>query len=1096
MKNLKKVLALVLACAMVFGTVAMAGSVYPDVADDANYAEAVKTLSALEIIKGDDQGNFNPDATITRAEMAKILCTMIGSGDLATTATKFADVADNHWASGYIAYAQQLGYIDGYDATTFGPEDPVTYEQVLKLIMAALGYTYKAEQNGGYPTGYLYVAADREVTKGATGKGPEAAPRSTVAILVNNAMNTPVMERTTYGTDSVYEELDGTGTKIFKTLLTSKHKTYKVEGKVTNTYKQDTNLKEGYVDTYITKTLNINVEDKIGATAETTTVGGAITKTGYYNLKNIESLDKSAADYVGYSSVIYYKELDSGDIAVICVVPKTAKNNTVTIADASLAYDNSKDSTSRDDDKPQAVYNSSTGLVSKYIFSYWNDRDEDSRITTVDIDPAATVYVNAGRGVSLSSMISAAREALIDAKMAEGMTREAAEASITPLDVYKKLVTDTYMRGSFTLVDTANSGMYDLIKVTSYEIAIVDSVNTNTNRINFKPEKTMSRGYVTLSKDTNKNLAEYSITYNGSAIEVKDLQEYDVLNITTNDFSDPTYFDITVTRNVIEGTVTQRKTTGDPYVVINGEKYEVATGVNNVELPDLEDEGKFYLDANGDIVFADTKSVVNGNYAYLYSTGTGTFAGDNYVRMFTKDGADVTYKLADKVKINKVYNSSATEAYTLADIDEIFGTSAFTTPSATPDPSAPSVTPGPSAPGATPDPSATAAKVSDVFDTTSSEPLTAAKFVECLTDAANSTTREAYELKAPFKFIDSTESKTLSKFITYKVDSSSNITEITLATAARNATDEFNYVGTTATAKEWKASLAKFDGSKSLPDNAIIFFVNPTDSISDYGVKTIADLVDGNTYVPYFFSNTDEGPAAVVMLESDSAFNTSDSLAIFVEATSAKVDGDDVYNVTYWKNGAKVEAPLVFESTVDPTVMSRGDAFLYAVNQDGRVDDFAVIFSAGVKPDKTISGDALNVTLMSKVDTSMDDFKVLDEAGDADNEVYFGLIGKLVSAGDNLRATLVTESGKFDGTEKVINIPKTATVTVVNTALNDPKVVSAGTATDITASFFMKDSDGNIDFGKSEITDMNYAFVRVYKDVVTEVIYVRYDREL
>lgn len=1073
MKNLKKVLALVLACAMVFGTVAMAGSVYPDVADDANYAEAVKTLSALEIIKGDDQGNFNPDATITRAEMAKILCTMIGSGDLATTATKFADVADNHWASGYIAYAQQLGYIDGYDATTFGPEDPVTYEQVLKLIMAALGYTYKAEQNGGYPTGYLYVAADREVTKGATGKGPEAAPRSTVAILVNNAMNTPVMERTTYGTDSVYEELDGTGTKIFKTLLTSKHKTYKVEGKVTNTYKQDTNLKEGYVDTYITKTLNINVEDKIGATAETTTVGGVVTKTGYYNLKNIESLDKSAADYVGYSSVIYYKELDSGDIAVVCVVPKTAKNNTVTIADASLAYDDSKDASSRDDDKPQTVYNSSTGLVSKYIFSYWNDRDEDSRITTVDIDPSATIYVNGAVGVSIASKI-------------------AASSALT--DMEKILDAIVPARGSITLVDTANSGMYDLIKVTSYEIAIVDSVNTNTNRINFKPEKTMSRGYVTLSKDTNKNLAEYSITYNGSAIEVKDLQEYDVLNITTNDFSDPTYFDITVTRNVVEGTVTQRKTTGDSYVVINGEKYEVADGVIGVTLPDLEDEGKFYLDANGDIVFADTKSVVNGNYAYLYSTGTGTFAGDDYVRMFTKDGADVTYKLADKVKINKVYNNSATEAYTLADIDKIFGTSAFTAPSATPDPSAPSVTPGPSAPGATPDPSATAATVGDVFDTTSSEPLTAAKFVECLTDAANSTTREAYELKAPFKFIDGTESKTLSKFITYKVDSSSNITEITLATAARNATDEFNYVGTTATAKEWKASLAKFDGSKSLPDNAVIFFVNPTDSISDYGVKTIADLVDGNTYVPYFFSNTDEGPAAVVMLESDSAFNTSDSLAIFVEATSAKVDGDDVYNVTYWKNGAKVEAPLVFESTVDISGLSRGDAFLYAVNQDGRVDDISVVFSAGVKPE--ISAGALNVSLMSKVDTSMDDFKVLDASGDDDNEVYFGLVGKLVTAGDNLRATLVTESGKFDGTEKVINIPKTATVTVVNTALNDSKVVSAGTTTDITASFFTKDSDGNIDFANSDIRDMNYAFVRVYKDVVTEVIYVRYDREL
>ena len=1045
MKNLKKVLALVLACVMVFGTVAMAGSVYPDVADDANYAEAVKTLSALGIIKGDDQGKFNPDATITRAEMAKILCTMIGSGDLAATATKFSDVADNHWASGYIAYAQQLGYIDGYDATTFGPEDPVTYEQVLKLVMAALGYTYKAQQNGGYPTGYTYVAADREVIKGAAGDGPEAAPRSTVAVIVNNAMNTPVMERTTYGTDVVYEELDGTGTKIFKTLLTSKHKTYKVEGKITNTYKQDTNLKEGYVDTYITKTLNIDVEDKIGATAETTVVGGVTQKTGYYTLVNVESQDKTASDYVGYSSVIYYKELDNGDIAVVCVVPKTAKNKIVTIADAADAYDNSKDASARRDDKPHVEYKTDGVTVSKYVFSYWNDRDADSRITTVDIDPAATVYVNGAKGVSIAAKLGTITET--------GMT-QLCEALIPA-------------RGSITLVDTSNSGMYDLIKITSYEIAIVDSVNANTNRINFKSERTISKGYVALNTDSNKNLAEYTITLDGAAVEVKDLKEYDVLNIATNDITDPTYFNITVTRKVIEGTVTQRKDTGsNPYVVINGEKYEVTNGVS---LPDLEDEGKFYLDANGDIAFVDTKSVVNGNYAYLYSTGTGTFAGDNYVRMFTKDGADVTYKLDDKVKINKVYKNSATEAYTLADVDEIFGTNEFAG-------------------------SKTAATVGDVFDVTSKEPLTASAFVTALTDGANDVTREAYELKTAFKFINDAQSKVLSKFVTYKVDSNSKITEISLATAAASAMDEFNFVGTKANA-EWKASLSKFDGSKSLPDNAVIFFVKPTDSISDYGVKTIADLVDGNDYTPYFFSNTDDGPSAVVMLESNSAFNTSDSLAIFVEASSAKLNGDDVNYVTYWKDGKLVETPLVFESTVNVSGLERGDAFLYALNQDGRVDNIEVIFSAGTKPE--ISGSALNQKLINKVTIAgVDGFKLLDDTTvSEDNEVYFGLIGKMATSGDNVRATLVSETGLFDGSEKVINIPKTAKVTVVNTALSDAKKVAEGTVNDMTASFYAKTATGDIDFKNSDIADMNYAFVRVYKDVVTEVIYVRYDRE-
>ena len=271
MKNLKKVLALVLACVMVFGTVTMAaGTGYPDVAEDAAYAEAVKTLSALNIIKGDENGNFNPDATITRAEMAKILCTMLNTGDLATTGTIFADVPAAHWASGYIAYAQQLGYIDGYGDGNFGPEDPVTYNQVLKLVMATLGYTYMANEYGGYPTGYLYVAANAEVTKGATGSGDEPAARSTVAIIVNNAMNTPLMERTTYGTESLWSILDGgigSGNvqREFKTLLT-KQKIFLVEGYVSDTYLQDTSMKDGFIDVVITKNLKIDVEDKLGAT--------------------------------------------------------------------------------------------------------------------------------------------------------------------------------------------------------------------------------------------------------------------------------------------------------------------------------------------------------------------------------------------------------------------------------------------------------------------------------------------------------------------------------------------------------------------------------------------------------------------------------------------------------------------------------------------------------------------------------------------------------------------------------------------------------------------------------------------------------------
>ena len=65
MKTLKKILSLTIVFAMVMSVVAFAG--YKDVDYDEDYAGAVELLSALEIFVGDQNGNFNPDKTISRA---------------------------------------------------------------------------------------------------------------------------------------------------------------------------------------------------------------------------------------------------------------------------------------------------------------------------------------------------------------------------------------------------------------------------------------------------------------------------------------------------------------------------------------------------------------------------------------------------------------------------------------------------------------------------------------------------------------------------------------------------------------------------------------------------------------------------------------------------------------------------------------------------------------------------------------------------------------------------------------------------------------------------------------------------------------------
>lgn len=221
MRNLKKVLALVLAFSMMFSVVAFAN--YADVAADADYAGAVELLSALGILQGDDLGNFNPDNTITRAEFAAVVCRALGlenAANGAKGATQFTDVAADHWASGYINLATQNGIINGYGDGTFGPEDKVTYEQAVKMLVCALGFEPMAATKGGYPTGYLVVANQYKITAGVTATAE--APRSTVAQLVYNALTTPKMDQTSFGTDEKYEVLDGKNDRDYATLLTDR----------------------------------------------------------------------------------------------------------------------------------------------------------------------------------------------------------------------------------------------------------------------------------------------------------------------------------------------------------------------------------------------------------------------------------------------------------------------------------------------------------------------------------------------------------------------------------------------------------------------------------------------------------------------------------------------------------------------------------------------------------------------------------------------------------------------------------------------------------------------------------------------------------
>ncbi len=163
-------------------------SAFPDVPANAEYAEAANALYQMGIFTGDSNGNFNPNSTITRAEMAAIICRMVGVEDDAKALKKpsYKDVPASHWAVGYIAKATELGIINGYGNGKFGPGDPVTYEHVIKMLICAWGYESIATEEGGYPDGYIKVATDLGITTDVIIKNTSPAPRGIVSQLVYN----------------------------------------------------------------------------------------------------------------------------------------------------------------------------------------------------------------------------------------------------------------------------------------------------------------------------------------------------------------------------------------------------------------------------------------------------------------------------------------------------------------------------------------------------------------------------------------------------------------------------------------------------------------------------------------------------------------------------------------------------------------------------------------------------------------------------------------------------------------------------------------------------------------------------------------------
>ena len=214
MKNLKKVLALVLAVVMIMGTVAVASAKdYADIKADSDYAQAIDVLSNLNILDGFKTGetyNFQPDGYFTRAQAAKIVAIVHNAATngkikgqdtvsalYANAQNPFVDCNDS-WALPFINYCRITGLADGMTKTTYAPERRLTGVQWLKLMLTTLNFdTAKEGYTGtGWDINVLNRANELDLLEGLPEgwKAIDNIKRGEAAQILYNALTSFLVE--------------------------------------------------------------------------------------------------------------------------------------------------------------------------------------------------------------------------------------------------------------------------------------------------------------------------------------------------------------------------------------------------------------------------------------------------------------------------------------------------------------------------------------------------------------------------------------------------------------------------------------------------------------------------------------------------------------------------------------------------------------------------------------------------------------------------------------------------------------------------------------------------------------------------------------
>ena len=111
---------------------------YRDVNTSAWYHEAVDYVLVNGLMSGYGNSLFGPNDHLSRAQLCQILYNKEGRPAV-TGSSVFTDVAGTAWYADAVIWANANGIVGGYGGGVFGPDDPITREQLAAILWRYAG---------------------------------------------------------------------------------------------------------------------------------------------------------------------------------------------------------------------------------------------------------------------------------------------------------------------------------------------------------------------------------------------------------------------------------------------------------------------------------------------------------------------------------------------------------------------------------------------------------------------------------------------------------------------------------------------------------------------------------------------------------------------------------------------------------------------------------------------------------------------------------------------------------------------------------------------------------------------------------------------